>query len=141
VSLPSSHTRRSALVRRLGTLNDQLTQIAHDTQLRQILQSEVSWLNAAERAIAEVRAWKEEEVRRFWLGVVRRWVPALAFALVSTFAAGAGYAWVAKPLAAELESSRPRAELGLFVEHRISTMTPAERRQFDALMRWKGATR
>ena len=64
-------------------------------------------------------------------------LPALAFALVSTFVAGAGYAWFTKPFAAELESSRARAELGLLVERRLSTMTAAERRQLDALMKWK----
>jgi hypothetical protein len=48
---------------------------------------------------------------------------------------------VAKPFAAELEALRPRAELGLLVEDRMSTMTPAERRQFDVLMQWKRGAR
>jgi len=125
----------------LARLNDQLTEIAHDKDLRAVLQTETSWLAATERAISQVRAWRIEEARQFWPGVIRRWVPATALALISAFVAGAGYAWATKPLVAELESSRPRAELGLFVEHRMSTMTAAERRQLDALMRWKGATR
>jgi hypothetical protein len=28
-------------------------------------------------------------------------------------------------------------EFATFVEHRVLTMTPTERRQFDALMKWK----
>ena len=76
-----------------------------------------------------------------WPGVAYRWITALAFALVSAFAVGAGYGWIAKPYAAELEAIRPQADLGLFVEHRMSTMTPTERRQLDALMKWKRAAR
>jgi hypothetical protein len=121
----------------LARLNQQLTEIAHDKDLRAVLQAELSWLHATEQAIGEVRAWRREEARRFWPGVVRRWVPALAFALASAFVAGAGYAWFTKPLVAELEASRPRAELGLLVEHRLNTMTAAERRQLDVLMKWK----
>ena len=54
---------------------------------------------------------------------------------------GSSYAWIAKPYAAELETLRPRAELGLLVEQRMNTMTPAERRQLDALMKWKRVAR
>jgi hypothetical protein len=74
---------------------------------------------------------------RFWPGVIRRWTVALLFALVSAAIAGAGYAWWTEPYAAELASLRSRAEFASFVEHRVLTMTPAERRQFDALMKWK----
>jgi len=123
----------------LVRLNQQLTEIAHDKDLRAVLQAEVTWLHATERAIGEMRSWRREEAKRFWPGVLRRWLPALAFALVSTFAAGAGYAWFTKPLVAELEANRPKVELGLFVEQRLSTMTAAERRQLDALMKWKDA--
>ena len=125
----------------LARLNDQLTKIAHDEDLRAVLRTEKSWLDATERAISQVRAWRIEEARQFWPGIIRRWVPATALALASAFVAGAGSAWATKPLVAELESSRPRAELGLFVEHRMSTMTAAERRQLDALMRWNGTAR
>ena len=123
----------------LARLNQQLTEIAHDKDLRAVLQAELSWLHATEQAIGEVRAWRREEAKHFWPGIVRRWVPVLAFAIVSACAAGAGYAWFTKPFVTELESNRSRAELGLFVEHRLSTMTPAERRQLDALMKWKDA--
>jgi hypothetical protein len=56
--------------------------------------------------------------------------------LGSAAAGGVGYAWWTKPYADELASLRSRAEFATFVEHRVLTMTPAERRQFDALMKW-----
>ena len=74
-------------------------------------------------------------------GLVRRWAIALVFALVSAMAAGVGYGWVTEPYAAELATLRSHAEFAGFVEHRIMTMTAAERRQLDALMRWDTPTR
>jgi hypothetical protein len=78
---------------------------------------------------------------RFWPGVIRRWAVALVFALGSAAAAGASYAWAAKPYAAELEELRSRLAFVEVVEHRFVTMTPAERRQFDALMKWNRSKR
>ena len=78
---------------------------------------------------------------RFWPGVIRRWTVALVLALISAAAAGAGYAWWTKPHAAELADLRSRVEFAKFVEHRVLTMTPTERRQLDALMRWNRSQR
>ena len=86
--------------------------------------------------ISEVRAWREHERLRFWPGIVKRWASALVFALASAAVAGAGYGWVTEPYAAELAKLRSQFEFADFIEHRIITMTPAERRQLDALMRW-----
>jgi len=49
---------------------------------------------------------------------------------------GAGYAWASRPLEGELSSLRARVEQQDFVAQRVITMTPAERREFDALMKW-----
>jgi hypothetical protein len=98
-------------------------------------------LDAAERTVADVRQWRIEEEHRYWPGVAYRWITALAFALLSAVAVGTGYGWMAKPYATELEALRPDAELGQIVEQRMTTMTPAERRQLDALMKWKRASR
>jgi len=65
----------------------------------------------------------------------------LAFAPASAWAAGAGYAWVTEPHAAELASLRSRVEFADFVEDRILRMTSAERRQFDTLMKSDPARR
>jgi hypothetical protein len=108
---------------------------------RDLSTEERAWLEAAQRTIAEAERWRQEEQRRYWPGVAYRWITALAFALLSAVAVGTGYAWIAKPFATELEALRPRADLGLLVEHRMSTMTAAERRQLDRLMGWKGGAR
>jgi hypothetical protein len=121
----------------LGQLQAQAAGIASDRNLREVLREERTWLEAAQRTIADARRWREEEQRRYWPGVAYRWITALAFALLSAVAVGTGYAWIAKPYAAELDALRPRAELGLLLEERMNTMTPAEQRQLDTLMGWK----
>jgi hypothetical protein len=124
----------------IATLFDQLQaqidRIVNNRDLREILREERTWLDAAQQAIAEARRWREEERRRYWPGVAYRWTTAVTFALLSAVAVGSGYGWIAKPYAAELEALRLKAELGAIVEHRIMTMTAAERRQLDALMKW-----
>ena len=121
----------------LGQVQAQATGLVNDRDLREVLRDERTWLDATQQTVAEVKRWREEEHRRYWPGVAYRWITALAFALLSAVAIGTGYAWIAKPYAAELEMLRPRAELGLVVEQRMNSMTPAERRQLDTLMKWK----
>jgi len=125
----------------LTRLNDQVTQLGHDRELRQLLQEERTWLDTAHRLVNETRRWREEEARRYWPGLLHRWIAASLFALASAYVAAVGYARVTKPFAEELETLRPRAELGQMVEDRMSTMTPAERRQLDVLMKWKRGAR
>lgn len=127
-------------VQRVAVLIERLTAdvdaVANNAELKRVLHDEQEWLAHAERTIAEVRRWREEERRRFWPGIVRRWVLALAFAIMSAAAAGAGYVWVMKPYDAEIADLRARLAMMEYVEHRIVTLTPAERRQFDILMGW-----
>jgi hypothetical protein len=125
----------------VARLNDQVTQLVENKDLRQLLQEERTWLESAQRVVNDTRRWREEEARRYWPALMYRWLAALVYALASAYAVGLGYARVANPFAVELEALRPRAELGLVVEHRMSTMTPAERRQLDALMKWKRGAR
>jgi hypothetical protein len=125
----------------LEQLQAQVSSIANNHDLREVLREERTWLDAAQRTIAEAEQWRLEEQRRYWPGVAYRWITALAFALLSAVAVGTGYAWITTPYASELDALRPRAELGLLVEQRMNTMTPAERRQLDALMKWKRAAR
>ena len=111
--------------------------MARNDELRAILQREQSWLDQAQRTIEEARRWRQVEMQRFWPGVWRRWALALVLALASAAAAGAGYAWVTNPYASELATLRSGAQFDRIVEHRVLMMTAAERRQFDALMKWK----
>ena len=60
------------------------------------------------------------------------------FALAAAVACGAGYAAWIRPHEAELASLRARVELLDAVAQRVLRMTPGERRQFDALMKWGG---
>jgi hypothetical protein len=50
--------------------------------------------------LVDVRHFREQERLRFWPGVWRRWVLAVAFALASAAAAGASYSWWRDPLSA-----------------------------------------
>ena len=121
----------------LGRLRQQVNALGLNQDLRTVLREEQDWLTRAQLAVSEVRSFREQDMLRFWPGVLRRWVLALVFALVSAAAAGAGYAWWMKPYVAELNALRSRIEFASFVEHRVLTMTPSERRQFDKLMNWK----
>jgi hypothetical protein len=121
----------------LGQLRTQAEALARNEELKRLLEREESWLLQAQRTVVEVRHWREREAQRFWPGVARRWAVALAFAMASAAAGGAGYASWTKPYAAELAALRSRAGFGDLVEHRVLTMTPAERRQFETLMKWK----
>jgi hypothetical protein len=64
----------------------------------------------------------------------------LTLALASSAAFGAGYVWASRPYEAELASLRTRVELLDAVAQRVITMTPAQRRQFDSLMKWNSPT-
>jgi hypothetical protein len=120
----------------LGQLRSQADALANSEDLRVVLRQEQSWLDSARRTVAEVRHWRHEEQKRYWPGVMQRWAVALVFALAASATAGAGYGWVTSPYAAELVSPRARIHLAEFIEHRLVTMTNAERRQFETLMRW-----
>jgi hypothetical protein len=125
----------------LSELQAQVTALSRLDELKMLLQQEERWLREMERVITEVRRLREEEMRRLRPAVVRRWALAFFFALVSAVTAGAGYAWVTRPYEAELAALRSRTEFTERVEHRVLTMTPAERRQFDALMKWSTSTK
>jgi predicted metal-dependent hydrolase len=125
----------------LHQLRGQADALARNDELQAVLQREQSWLDQARRTIEEARRWRELEMRRFWPGVWRRWALALIFALASAAAAGAGYARIEQPYAAEITALRSRMNFAEFIEHRVVTMTPAERRQFDTLMKWDAPTK
>jgi hypothetical protein len=65
----------------------------------------------------------------------------MVFALASAWAAGAGYAYVAKPYEDELDLLRRRAAFVESIEDRVITMTPAERRVFDEMFKRNAAKR
>jgi hypothetical protein len=119
----------------LAQVRTEVDLVAGNTDLRAVLQREETWLSQAQRTVAEVRAWREREARQIRPSVVRRWGLALVFALASAWTAGAGYSCVAKPYEEELSVLRARAAIVESIEDRVITMTPAERRQFEMLMK------
>ena len=72
----------------------------HNDELQAVLQRERSWLDQAQRTMEEARRWRELEMRRFWPGVIRRWLLALVFALAPP-----------RPLAPATEPSLGRGRL------------------------------
>jgi hypothetical protein len=131
------HGRVQEISALLDQLRHQVNSLALNDDLRSMLRQEQDWLTRAQLAVSEVRSFREQDMLRFWPGVIRRWAVALVFAVASAAAAGAGYAWWTEPYAAELAALRSRVGFADYVEQRMLTMTPAERRQFDALMTWK----
>lgn len=125
----------------LGNLKEATAGLMPLDELRELLEQERAWLQEAQRTLSQVRDLRANELRRMRTSLVARWMAALAFALASAVAVGAGYAWVTKPYALELSEFRTRQEFAEAIERRFVSMTPAERRQFDALMRWQSSAK
>ena len=130
------HARLTELAELLRNLQGQVDAITHNQALRELLRDEQTWLERAQGTIADVRSFREEEMRRFWPAVWRRWAVAVVFALAAAATFGAGYVWANRPYEAVLASLRTRVELLDAIAQRVLTMTPSERRQFAALMKW-----
>jgi hypothetical protein len=131
------HARLTEIADLLHAIRTEANVLAQHEPLRQLLRDEQTWLLRTQDLIRQVQYFREGEVSRFWPAMWRRWAVAVAFALAAVVAVGAGEAWSGRRHQAELASLRMRAEVMDAVAARILTMTPAERRQFDALMKGK----
>lgn len=127
------HSRLTEVAQLVEQLTRQVDAVASNTELRAVLRDEHHWLREAQQFVADVRSFREQERLRFWPGVWRRWVLALAFALASAAAAGAGYAWWTEPYEVALAEFQERARHVDAIMARIVSMTPVERRQLDEL--------
>ncbi len=125
----------------LDALRQDLWKLADDPMLRQLLHDERAWLAQAQRLIGQVERFREHELHRFWPAVWKRWAMIVVLILATGLATGAGYVWAAQPYEAELANLRSGVELGDTVARRVLEMTPAERRQFEVLMKWREASR
>lgn len=126
-------TEVAGLVQRLRAQIDAITQ---DEKLREVINCERDWLARTREALVEVRRFREQEANEFWPAVWRRWITAIALALASIFAAGAGQAWLTQPHVEELRSLRSRVDVADRIAERMLFMTSAERQQLDRLMKW-----
>ncbi len=125
----------------LRALQQQTATLAQNEPLRKLLQEEQTWLARAQDLVNHVRQFRERETDQFWPAVWRRWAAVMGLAVVTAVGAGAGYVWAARPYAAELASLRSRVKLLDGMARRVIAMTPAERRQFDALMKLDGGAK
>ena len=105
------------------------------------MRDEQTWLARAENLVEQVRRLRELELGRHRRSAWRLWATAVVLALAATVACGAGYVWAARPYEAELASLQQRVELLDFVAQRVILMTPAERQEFDRLMKWRGSAK
>jgi hypothetical protein len=115
--------------------------LARDESLIALLRDEQTWLARAENLVEQVRRLRELELGRHRRGAWRLWATAVVLALAAAVACGAGYVWAARPYETELISLRQRVELLDFVAQRVMTMTPAERQEFERLMKGRGAAK
>lgn len=129
------HARLQDVSVLLSALQARVNAVAGNQEFRALLKDQAALLARTEALLSQVRYAREHEVAHFWPAIWRRWALAVVFAVASAAAAGAGYAATTLPHAAEFEALRSRADLWDIVERRMMTMTPAERRQFDALMK------
>ena len=113
----------------------ELDALARHETLRSVLAEEQRWLQRTEDAVRTVSAWREQNARSYWPGVATRWLVAGVFALGAAVGAGAAYAWVVKPYAAENAYLRLRQDFAESLERRMLLMTPSERRQLDTLLK------
>ena len=60
-----THARLSEIAALLGRVHGQLDLLAHNEDLRAVLQEERTWLETAQRTVSEVRAWREHERLRY----------------------------------------------------------------------------
>ena len=128
------HARLGEVSDLLARLRAQVDGLALHKDLKETLRDEQMWLAKAQHTMQEIRRWREIESRRVWSPVLWRWWLAVTFALISTWLAGAGYAWMTEPHAAELERLRRQASFSAFVERQLEHMTPADLRAFERLM-------
>jgi hypothetical protein len=119
----------------IASVRSELTAIANHDGLRTLLVDEQRWLQRTEDAVREVRAWRADEGRHPWWQFAGRWVVAMAFALLASSAAGAGYVWAARPYAEEIDYLRSRESFASALETRMLRMTPAERAQLETLLK------
>jgi hypothetical protein len=134
------HAKLTEVAAQVSSLQQGLDHLALDTTLKETLKAEQAWLTKVQELLQQEQAFRESQFERFRPSILWRWVLACAFALATMGATGAGYVWAARPYKAELTQLRDQAALADLIERRLAAMTPAERQQFERLMKLPGKT-
>jgi hypothetical protein len=129
------HARLTEVAALVSSLQQALDRLALDRTLKETLKAEQAWLSKVQELIQQEQAFRQRQFERFRLSILWRWVLACAFALAALAASGAGYVWAAQPYTAELTQLRDQAALADLIERRLAAMTPAERQQFERLLK------
>ena len=121
-----------------GLLNQIQREVSHLTshhQLREFLNEQRAWLARTEESISRLRALRQSDMYRVGRSIVWRWAVAVLFAVSAIAVAAAAYGWMARTKAADVALLHERARFAENIERRLGELTPAERRQFERLMR------
>ena len=129
------HSRLKEVTELLRSAIGQMQAVVRDDEFRKLLSEEQMWLTRSTQLVTEVRRLRESEMAQLWPWVWRRWAMVAALSATTAFGGVAGYVWALQPHAAELATAREQAAWAGSVAQRVIKMTPAERRQFDALMK------
>lgn len=119
----------------LRMTTNQMQTLAGDAEFRKLLSEEQAWLARSTQMVSEMRRLREFEMTQFWPWVWRRCAMVVMLSATTAFGGGAGYVWAMRPYAAELAAAREQSAWAASFAERVLKMTPAERRQFDALMK------
>jgi hypothetical protein len=129
------HARLTEVTELLRGVTGQMQAVARDDEFRKLLAEEQVWLTRSTQLVGELRRLRESEMAQFWPWVWRRWAMAMVLSAMTALGGVAGYVWAIRPQAAELAVAREQAAWASSLAQRVMKMTPAERKQFDALMK------
>jgi len=133
--------RLTDVVAVVSDLTARVEDLRRGGELKATLEAEQRWLARTQDVLRDVRQWQERESRELRLTALWRWTKAIAFAFAVATASSAGFMWARQLYAVELERLQSQAALADVVERRVTAMTPAEREQFERLMKLPSAPR
>ena len=130
------HARLTDVAALLSDLTVRVDRVRIGTELKATLDAEQRWLAQMQDLLRDVQRWRQWESRESRWKAVWRWSAAVAFALAVSTATGCGFLWARQLYAIQLERLQSEAVLADLFERRVAMMTPAERQQFQRLMKF-----
>src|SRR5262245_11399112 len=81
----------------LADIRKETDALQRTDELKQLLARQERWLIEARQIVTQMQWARENDMLRFWRGVVVRWVIAAVFAIAAAAAAGGGYVAFTRP--------------------------------------------